>query len=109
MIAPVSAYTANIIEEHYRIESEKINILHNGIKSYPAYRINPPFESALVVYLGRLTGQKGPEYFFEAAKLLLEDRVAVHFVIAGRGHLIEDLTRKAAEAGLGHRIISPDS
>lgn len=103
-IIAVSQYTANIIETHYGIEADKIKVVHNGLFPQEAYRLSPPFHGSLVLYLGRLTEQKGPEYFYETAKHLLEQGRKVHFVIAGRGHLIDTLIERSKEDELGTYI-----
>ena len=103
-VVAVSAYTAEIIRNHYEIPEDQIQVIHNAVQPYPSYRLNPPFEGALIVYLGRLTGQKGPEYFFEAARLLLEEDIPVQFVIAGRGDLIDTLVQLTNEKHLGEHI-----
>lgn len=100
-IIAVSSYTARIIQDHYGIPPEKIRTVHNGIFPQNTYRVSDPFQGDLVLYLGRLTGQKGPEYFYEVAKHLLKDGRNIRFVIAGKGHLIQTLMDRAQEDGIG--------
>ncbi|RMG68817.1 MAG: glycosyltransferase [Bacteroidetes bacterium] len=104
LILPVSQYTAEVIRDVYGVSLDKVRPVRNGIELAPAYRRPRPFPERLVVYLGRLTGQKGPAYFFEAARALLEQGAPVRFAIAGKGHMVEQLVEQAAEARLGHRI-----
>ena len=103
-VLPVSHYTAEILRDVYGIEAAKVRPVRNGIDLAPAWRRPRPFPERLVVYLGRLTGQKGPEYFFEAARALLAEGLPLRFAIAGKGHLIEHLIHETARARLGHRI-----
>lgn len=59
----------------------------------------------LVLFLGRLTGQKGPEYFLAAAKKVLEVMPEARFVLAGDGDLAGPLAEKAVEIGIAHRTL----
>ncbi|MEO0897330.1 MAG: glycosyltransferase [Bacteroidota bacterium] len=103
-ILPVSHYTSDIIQTYYGISPEKITPIHNGLNMKEPYRSEKPFPENLVVFLGRITGQKGPAYFFEAAKKILEERKDMRFMLAGKGELIDKLIQQAAEEGLGDRI-----
>lgn len=103
-VLPVSAYTADILQRHYGVDADRITVVPNGIDPVSMSRQEAPFPEKLIVFLGRLTGQKGPRYFFEAARKLLHQRDDLRFVIAGKGHLIEELIEEAAIAGLGSRV-----
>ena len=59
----------------------------------------------LVLFLGRLTGQKGPEYFLAAAKKVLEEMPEARFVLAGDGDLAGPLAEQAVELGIAHRTL----
>lgn len=103
-VVPVSQYTAEVIRDVYGISPAKVRPVRNGIELQPVFRRARPFPERLVVYVGRLTGQKGPAYFFEAARALLAAGAPLRFAIAGKGHLIEQLIHETARARLGHRI-----
>jgi len=53
-----------------------------------------------VTFLGRLTYQKGPEYFIDAAKLILQRDKDVHFVMAGTGDMMPSLVKYVAKLGI---------
>lgn len=103
-IIPVSTYTAETIQTYYGISPRKLVPVHNGVHPQTAYRIPKPFKEKLVVFLGRLTEQKGPMYFFKAAQILLKQTENVRFIIAGKGELIDELIRETAKAEIGDRL-----
>ncbi|MEL6133765.1 MAG: glycosyltransferase family 4 protein, partial [Bacteroidota bacterium] len=103
-IIPVSNYTADIITRYYGIDPAKLFPVHNGIAPKVAYRTPKPFSEKLVVFLGRITGQKGPDYFYQAAKKLLQRDPQVRFIVAGKGDLIDPMIRQTAKDHLGDRI-----
>jgi len=59
----------------------------------------------IVLFLGRITMQKGPEYFLRAAKKVLEVEKDVRFIMAGSGDMIRSSIEMAAELGIGHRVL----
>ena len=59
----------------------------------------------MALYLGRITMQKGPEYFIGAAKKVLEKYQNVKFVMAGSGDKIGDIIQMAAAAGIGQKVL----
>ena len=63
-------------------------------------RIDEP----IVLYLGRVTFQKGPEYFLEAAARVIRDEPHVKFVMAGGGDLLPAMIERAAELGLARHV-----
>jgi glycogen(starch) synthase len=106
VIIAVSQFTKNIIMQHYGIAEEKIAVVHNGVfkpsseVSMHEYAFKP---RPIVLFLGRVTHQKGPCFFIEAAKKILSKRQDIEFIIAGEGdqlpHMIETV---AAEGISGH-------
>lgn len=95
-VITVSDYTKEIAQEHYQIEASKITTIHNGIDFQIPTTINKrPFPEKLVVFLGRVTSQKGPLYFLEIADKVLKKYPKARFVMAGAG----DEMKKVLEAG----------
>ncbi|MEM1350583.1 MAG: glycosyltransferase, partial [Myxococcota bacterium] len=66
-------------------------------------RINP--KDKIVLFLGRITMQKGPEYFIDAAKLVLEKMPNVKFLVAGSGDMARSMIEQAAQHGIGHKVL----
>jgi hypothetical protein len=103
-VVAVSRYTAAILRDVYQVPAERITAVPNGVTPVARFRTAAPFPQRLVSYIGRLTYQKGPDVFFEAAMRVLAVHPGVRFVIGGRGELIELLAARAAKERVGNRI-----
>lgn len=103
-IIAVSYYTKKLLIEKYQIKPEKISVVHNGIVSAieKIHKKSKSFakKQKVVVFMGRLTQQKGPEYFIDLAYKLIQKQENVLFVVAGDGDLYQELILKAA----GHKL-----
>ena len=106
-IITVSQYTKNLLTKEYGINPDKIDVVHNGIHkptipTVPAIPAIPaiPTNHPLVLFLGRLTVQKGPFHFLEAARLVHAHNPDVKFVMAGEGYLMGELIDRACDMGL---------
>jgi glycosyltransferase involved in cell wall biosynthesis len=99
-IIAVSYYTKNIIINRYGIQEGKIEVVHNAVDKESHLKrlgIKKPLKEKIVLFLGRVTMQKGPDYFLEAAKLVLEKLKDVRFVMAGSGDMLPKMINRAAE------------
>ncbi|MFH1746459.1 MAG: glycosyltransferase [Planctomycetota bacterium] len=105
----VSHLTRNIVLQHYGPEPRKVDVVYNAIDDFgdSTPRALPPIarDEKIVLFLGRITMQKGPEYFLAAAKRVLEIMDNVRFVMAGSGDLARDMMNLAAEMGLGEKVL----
>lgn len=106
LIIPVSEYTSEVLEEVYEVPKRKLFPVHNAIEARKAVRLPKPFPEKLVVFMGRITGQKGPERFLNAALMVLEHFDKVRFMMAGQGDQRETIMRLAAKARIGDRFHS---
>ena len=108
MIIAVSNFTKNKIIDHYGIPAEKIRVVHNAV-DFSQHYYDESFEinntDRIVLFLGRITLQKGPDYFLEAAKKVLEKEKNVKFIIAGSGDMESDIIEKSAEMGLAGKVL----
>lgn len=111
-IIAVSQHTKNIIVEHYGIHPERVIVVHNGIDVEDHHRLLPPALShvraagkKIVLFVGRITIQKGPDYFIRTAKRVLEFDPNVLFVVSGSGDMERQIIRLAADLGLAEKII----
>lgn len=99
-IITVSNLTRNIVIEKYGINPEKVITVYNAVEPYQ-YKDTAPFikgfNEKIVTFLGRITTQKGPEYFVEAASQVLQKMNNVRFVMAGSGDMMNKMIRRAAE------------
>jgi glycosyltransferase involved in cell wall biosynthesis len=104
LILPVSHYTGEIIHEHYGIAKNKIWPVHNGARRIKTFRRDKKFPEKMILFLGRITFQKGPEYFLAMAQLIIEQFRNVRFVIAGDGDRFSRLVEDSAFRELGSKI-----
>jgi glycosyltransferase involved in cell wall biosynthesis len=108
-VIAVSNYTRNIVVSRYAVPPEKVEVVYNGIE-FPDASEAPPDQAwpskrdKVVLFLGRITMQKGPEYFLYAAKRVLEREKNVKFIMAGDGDRLCGTIELAAWLGIGHRV-----
>jgi len=98
-IIAVSHFTKRVIVEKYGINPDKITVVHNAV-----YPIGEGKKQNIVLFLGRLTIQKGPEYFLRAAKKVLEYGDC-RFVVAGMGDMLPRLIDEAIILGIANNVI----
>ena len=108
-IIAVSYLTRNIIISRYGITGDKVEVVYNGVErngngiSFNRIGINK--DEKIVLFLGRITMQKGPEYFLGAAKKVLEVMDNVKFVMAGSGDMMRKAVELAAHLGIGSKVL----
>lgn len=103
-VIPVSKYTGTIASGHYGIDPVKVFPIHNGADPVKPYRGKKKFPEKLVLFLGRLTAQKGPEFFLQIAAKVLEQTDDARFVMAGTGEKLRALIETGAFQGLGGKF-----
>jgi glycogen synthase len=107
-VIAVSRLTRRMIVERYGIAPQKVRVIHNGIDpTPPAPRprvAGRPAGEKTVLFLGRLTMQKGASFFVRAAARILERRRDVRFVIVGWGDLGPQIVEQVAALGLGAQV-----
>lgn len=97
-IITVSRYTKHILEQYYGIDGSKISVIYNAYND-PLPDEGTRYEKLWekdnsefwVIFMGRLTMQKGPDYFLAAAKKVIARNKKVHFLISGTGGMVEDV------------------
>lgn len=110
-VIAVSYYTRNIIIGRYGISGEKVEVVHNGVErnsnslEWALSQTGIEKDEKIVLFMGRITMQKGPEYFLHAAKKVLEVMDDVKFVMAGSGDLMRQSIEMAAELGIGNKVL----
>lgn len=109
-IIAVSELTRNIIISRYGVLGEKVEVVYNGVEqngeSQAAIgKIGIRSDEKIVLFLGRITMQKGPEYFLMAARKVLEEIENVKFVMAGTGDMMHRIIEMAAQMGIGHKVL----
>lgn len=105
-VITVSNLTRDTVIKYYGIDPAKIQTVHNAIEPVDKsnLQVQRSVKEKVVTFLGRLTFQKGPEYFLEAAKLILEKDDNVRFVMAGNGDMFEALIQRVAELKIGTKF-----
>jgi glycosyltransferase involved in cell wall biosynthesis len=108
MVVAVSHFTNNIVQTKYGIPAEKIRVVHNAVARSDVkdqYVVAPEQRhEKRVLFLGRVTFQKGPDYFIEAAKLVLDIMPQVRFFMAGSGDMLPRIIRRAGQLRIGSRF-----
>ena len=105
----VSNLTRRTVIEKYGINPAKVSTVHNAVEPIPdvdSYK-KTPRKDKVVTFLGRITMQKGPEYFVEAAARVLEKTDGVRFVMAGSGDMMNKMIDLVAQRGIADRFHFP--
>lgn len=105
-VIAVSNLTRNIVTGKYGISPEKVVTVHNAVdfKGSSKISIERGVPEKVVTFLGRITYQKGPEYFIEAANKVLKEYDNVRFVMAGSGDLLNRSIKRVAKLGIAHKF-----
>ncbi len=106
-IITVSNLTRRTVIEKYGIPAEKVTTVHNAVEPLSKDLLNiqvPPKRGKIVTFLGRITMQKGPEYFVEAAAQVLHKVGDVQFVMAGSGDMMNKMINLAAKRNISDRF-----
>ncbi len=107
----VSELTRQTVINHYHQDPAKCIAMHNAV-----YPLSPEIQAIephknpnekVVTFLGRITMQKGPEYFVEAASLVLRRTRNIRFCMAGSGDMLNDMIELAAARGIADRFHFP--
>jgi len=104
-VVPVSEYTKKVAVKNYGIDPAKMMPVYNAINPAETFRIEKPTDEKLVVFLGRITYQKGPEFMIESATKLLSKYKKVKFAVAGTGDKLDHLKAMVAQRGLKDKFV----
>ncbi len=106
-IITVSNLTRDIVINKYNVDPEKVETVYNAVEPLHHSELDVPeraYDDKIVTFLGRITMQKGPEYFIEAARMVLSRMPNVRFVMAGSGDMMERMMRHAAALRITDRF-----
>lgn len=105
-VITVSDLTRNIVITKYGIDPSKVVTVHNAVDFSGRSNVNVErgVKDKVVTFLGRITFQKGPEYFIEAAAKVLKRCDNVRFVMAGSGDMMNRSIRQVARLGISDRF-----
>lgn len=108
VVVAVSHYTKDRVANLYGINPDKIEVVHNAVTRKEAAESmdSPPTlpGEKRVLFMGRVTYQKGPDYFVEAAKLVHQRIPNVRFIMAGNGDMLSRMVRRVAQLRMGSRF-----
>lgn len=107
VVVAVSQLTKDVIVNKYHIPEHKVVVVHNGILA--KQKVNSVqsanlLDKRIITFLGRVTFQKGPEYFIDAAAKVLQKFPDVHFVMAGSGDLLPEMIARAARLRISSHV-----
>ena len=107
-IITVSNLTRNIVIEKYHQDPRKVTTVHNAVEplapEIQAIQSKKGTKDKVITFLGRITMQKGPEYFVEAAARVLKKANNVRFVMAGSGDMMNQMIRLAAQRNIADKF-----
>ncbi|MDR0232930.1 MAG: glycosyltransferase [Dysgonamonadaceae bacterium] len=107
-IITVSNLTRNIVIEKYHQDPKKVTTVHNAVEplspEIEAIQSKKGTKDKVITFLGRITMQKGPEYFVEAAARVLKKTDNVRFVMAGSGDMMNQMIRLAAQRNIADKF-----
>lgn len=106
-IIAVSAFTKRLLVRQYSVDPKKVSVVHNGIDPLilPKQDVSFAKNRPVVVFMGRLTMQKGGEYFLQLAQRLLQEVPNALFVVAGNGDMYHELLFRAAYDRLSAHVL----
>lgn len=102
-VIAVSYYTRSLIHRIHKTPLDKISVVHNGVyarETVEAYAEQRQSTGPVVLFLGRVTFQKGPEYFVQAAARVLEKVPDAVFVMAGSGDMLPRMKALVEDLGI---------
>jgi glycosyltransferase involved in cell wall biosynthesis len=111
-VIAVSQRTKDMVVQHYGVPADKVSVVHNGIDAAmvtntTASDLNKlkQLGNKIVLFVGRITFQKGPDYFVNMAKRVLEYCPDTYFVVAGSGEMLPQIIDQAAKLGIAKRFL----
>lgn len=107
-VIAVSEFTKKLLMKHYGVKEWKIDVVHNAVQPnfqtfHKSHHIN--HTDKIVLFLGRMTMQKGPDYFLQMAKRVLEVVKKVKFVMAGDGDMTQQIIRMSVDLGIERNVL----
>jgi len=106
-VITVSNWTRDIVINKYGIRPEKVITVYNAVEplaEWDKISMRRGITDKIITFLGRITMQKGPEFFIEAANKVLKKMNNVRFVMAGSGDMMNKMIQRVAKLGISHRF-----
>lgn len=111
LVVAVSGRTRETIIKKYGISPDKVKVVHNGVEFRKSDAISDTLKGIkssggkIVLYTGRITIQKGPDYFVALAKKVLEFEPETYFVVVGSGDMEEFMIKEVSRLGIAKNFI----
>lgn len=108
-VIAVSYYTKSLLVNKYGIDSQKIDVVHNG--ALPLETVPSPgkhhfaHKRPVIVFMGRLTLHKGVQYFIRLAESVLKSIPEALFIVAGSGDMYHELLLTSASNRLSANVL----
>lgn len=109
-VVTVSGYTKNIVVHKHGIPADKVEVVHNGCDTFEPPRLEPTLKELkaqgkkIVLYHGRITIQKGVDYFIRAARRVVDIDPNVVFVVSGWGDMTNQIIEQVGAMGLSQNV-----
>lgn len=109
-VVAVSSWTKQVIVDKYGIAPEKIEVVHNGVEAKDFKPLPSDLDALkragkkIVLFHGRITLQKGPDYFVRTAKRVLEYYPDALFIVSGIGDMLPQMIRETVQLGLSDKV-----
>lgn len=110
-VVTVSQFTKNLVVAKHGVNDEKVTVVHNGCESTPTKEYPPTLKELkdqgkkIVLYHGRITIQKGVDYFVRAARKVIDSYPEVVFVVSGWGDMQEQVINQVGSLGLSKHFV----
>lgn len=92
----------------YGVPTSKVSVVYNAIDTNGGILNKYPkriLGKKVVLFLGRITVQKGPEYFLEAASKVAKVDPDAVFVMAGSGDMMHKMVERSCDLNIGHKVL----
>lgn len=104
----VSNLTRRTVIENYHQPPWKVSTVHNAVEplspEIEAIENNSAVKEKVITFLGRITMQKGPEFYVDAATQVLKKADHIRFVMAGSGDMMDQMIRLVADRGIADKF-----
>jgi glycogen(starch) synthase len=110
-VITVSEYTKEMVVRHYGLDPAKVHVVHNAIDyAAPSENVRHKLKDhyKVVLFLGRVTVQKGPDHFLNIAKRISEKDDNVRFIMVGSGDMFTRIVEESAKMGIGDKVLFSD-
>ncbi len=104
MILAVSNYTADVIQAQYGVDRTKIAVVYNALGPMMTGKAKKKIKEKLVLFVGRITSQKGPEFFLQIIQEVVSSYPDVRFLFAGSGDQLKKLIESAADKKIAGKV-----